>query len=234
MKLMGGYDKLIIHGYPMQKEMVGKFKCIATPQETLISDLSLSENDLLAVTTKTVRNEINRSKREDVGISVYRGKEISDDLLNKFNIMYHAMYEEKGMQGYYLPIKEQKEYATKGALIITTSEIEEKKVVYHSYITDGYHSRFLHSCSEFRVADNAMRNAIGRANKYLHWNDWLYLKQQGVVEYDWGGIASYEMPNGIDRFKMSFGGQYVKYYNLFCDCSIAARVYAELQKIIKK
>lgn len=67
-------------------------------------------------------------------------------------------------------------------------------MVYHSYLTDGYHSSFLHSCSEFRVADKAMRNAIGRANKYLHWNDWLYLKHSGIIEYDWSGISSYENP----------------------------------------
>ena len=204
------------------------------PQETLISDLSLEEDALWSMTTKTVRNEINRSKRENVGVSVHRGKQISEDLLNKFNIMYHDMYEEKGMSGYYLPINELKEYADKDALVITTSEIDGKIVVYHSYIIDNHHSRFLHSCSEFRVADNAMRNAIGRANKYLHWNDWIYLKGDGVVEYDWGGISSYEKPNGIDKFKMSFGDQHRKYYNLFCNCSLAAKAYAEIRKIKKK
>ena len=230
----GGYDKLIVHGYPLHEETIGRFKCNITSQETLISDLSLSEDELWSITTKTVRNEINRSKRENVGISVYRGKEISDALLNRFNIMYHDMYEEKGMAGHYLPINELKEYADKGVLVITTSEIEGKTVVYHSYITDDCHSRFLHSCSEFRVADNAMRNAIGRANKYLHWNDWLYLKQMGVKEYDWGGIASYESPNGIDKFKMSFGGEYRKYYNLFCNCSFTARAYAKIRKLLKR
>lgn len=47
---------------------VGRFNCIASPQETLISDLSIAEENLWGLTTKTVRNEINRSKREDVGI----------------------------------------------------------------------------------------------------------------------------------------------------------------------
>lgn len=75
--------------------MVGRCKCHSMPQETLISDLSLEEDALWSMTTKTVRNEINRSKRENVRVSVHRGKEISDDLLNKFNIMYHDMYEGK-------------------------------------------------------------------------------------------------------------------------------------------
>lgn len=92
---------------------------------------------------------------------MYRGKEISDALLNRFNIMYHDMYEEKGMAGHYLPINELK-------------------------------------------------------------------------EYDWGGIASYESPNGIDKFKMSFGGEYRKYYNLFCNCSFTARAYAKIRKLLKR
>lgn len=143
------------------KKTIGRFKCNITSQETLISDLSLSEDELWSITTKTVRNEINRSKRENVGISVYHGKEISDALLNRFNIMYHDMYEEKGMAGHYLPINELK-------------------------------------------------------------------------EYNWGGIASYESSNGIDKFKMSFGGEYRKYYNLFCNCSFTARVYAKIRKLLKR
>lgn len=31
----------------------------------------------------------------------------------------------------------------------------------------------------------------------------------GVKEYDWGGMASYESPNGINKFRMSFGGEYL-------------------------
>lgn len=229
----GVYDKLIIHGHPTEEDKIGRFLCKAIPQETLISDLTFSEDELWSLTTKTVRNEINRSKREEVKVSVYHGKEVSDELLEEFNKMYHKMYEQKGMQGHWLSINELKEYASKDALVITTAEIDGKTVVYHSYIKDEVHSRFLHSCSEFREADNAARNAIGRANKYLHWNDWITLKHLGVKEYDWGGIASYEEPNGIDKFKMSFGGQYRKYYNLYCDCSFAARAYAKVRKIMR-
>lgn len=233
-KIMGGgADKLIIHGVPIMKNRVGRFGCMPIPQETLISDLSLTEENLWGLTTKTVRNEINRSKRENTEIKIYEGKEISDAILGEFNRIYHAMYEEKGMPGHYLPINELKVYAANDALVITTAIIDNRTVVYHSYITDKLHSRFLHSCSEFRVADNAMKNAIGRANKYLHWNDWLYLKQIGVKEYDWGGISSYESPNGIDKFKMSFGGKYRKYYNLFCNCSLLARVYAKMRGFAK-
>lgn len=227
-------DRLLVHGFPEERKMIGKNPCTCVPQETLFSDLTRTEEELWALTTKTVRNEINRSKRENVQVAIYSGKDISDELLRDFNKMYHEMYEEKEIYGHYLPINELKEYAAKDALVITTAEMDGNVVVYHSYIKDKEHSRFLHSCSEFRVADNATRNAIGRANKYLHWNDWLWFKEMGIREYDWGGISSYDTPNGIDKFKKSFGGDYRKYYNLHCNCSFAAKAWAKVRKILKK
>ena len=74
------------------------------------------------------------------------------------------------------------------------------------------------------ILDISMWNTVGRANKYLHWNDWLLLKEMGVKEYDWCRIASYDEPNGIDRFKMSFGGRYNEDYNLYAACSLRAKV----------
>ena len=228
----GGYDKLLIHG--ISQCDVALKDCISCEQETLISDLSCSEDELRAKMTKTIKNEINRCVRENVVAKSYEGQAITDDLLSEFATMYHEMYEEKEIHGHYLPISELKEYAKQKALIITTAEINNKVVVYHSYIKDDLHSRFLQSCSEFRVADSAMRNAIGRANKYLHWHDWLLLKNVGVIEYDWGGIASYDNPNGIDKFKMSFGGEYRKYYNISAVCSLRAKLYTLLRKVLRK
>lgn len=99
---------------------------------------------------------------------------------------------------------------------------------------DEWEKYELHHRARLRVADSAMRNAIGRANKYLHWHDWLLLKNIGVIEYDWGGIASYDNPNGIDKFKMSFGGEYRKYYNISAVCSLRAKLYTLLRKVLRK
>lgn len=230
----GGYDNIVCHANPKAIDKIGTHKCNATVQHTLITDLSVSEEGLWSSTTKTVRNEINRCKREQVATHVYIGEEITENLLIEFSAMYTAMYEEKGMSRHILNINELKAYKEKNALIITTADIDGNNVVFHSYIHVGNKSRFLQSCSEFRVQDNSMRNAIGRANKYLHWNDWLLLKNLGVEEYDWGGIASYENPNGIDKFKMAFGGEYRKYYNISCTCSIRARLYGIVRNMKRR
>ena len=233
-KFTGGYDKLIVHANPTEEHVLFCKKCCCKQQETLISDLTLSEAELWSKTTKTVRNEINRAMRENVKIVIFQSKDITDEILNSFSVMYREMYEEKGMSSQSLPINELKTYAENSDLVVSVAYIENKPVVYHSYIKDLSHSRFLHSCSEFRVADNAMRNAIGRANKLLHWNDWIALKNLGIKEYDWGGISSFESPNGIDQFKMAFGGEYRKYYNLICDCSLLAKLYSSFRTMIKK
>lgn len=36
----------------------------------------------------------------------------------------------------------------------------------------------------------------------------------GIQKYDWGGISSLTEPNGIDVFKMKFGGDLTTYYNV--------------------
>lgn len=184
-------DKVYINANPVKLSRIGKYQCRAHKQMTLISDLSLPEDELRSVLGKTVRNEINRSRREGVGVKTYRSVEVNDALLDEFDTMYRKMYAEKGIRSTGLNKRELKAYRDNDALLVSAATIDNTPVVYHSYVFDSIHSRFLHSCSEFRSLDNDTRNSIGRANKYLHWNDWLVLKDMGVKEYDWGGIASY-------------------------------------------
>lgn len=231
----GQCDYLIVHGISELGNTINAKKYIVCKQETLISDLTQTEEEIYLKLSKTNRNEINRSKREEVPIKVWSSEEImrNNHILNDFAIMYRNMYEEKGLKGHTLNINELKAYAQAGALIITTSSINNSIVVYHSYIIGEKYSRLLHSCSEFRVSDNKMRNAIGRANKYLHWNDFIYLKSIGIQEYDWGGVSSLEKPNGIDKFKLAFGGYEKVYYNIRKTCSFRAKIYARMKRVLK-
>lgn len=231
----GGYDKIIINASDNPVEKIGKEKCISsTRQETLCTDLSASDDILWSQLTKTVRNEINRSKREDVKICFYPSNLISEKLLDEFESMYIEMYASKNIKTQGLNRKLLKAYIENNALLISVAYINGNPFIYHSYVCDKIHARLLHSCSAFREKDNVFRNAIGRANKYLHWSDWLYLKGMGVTEYDWGGISSYHNPNGIDKFKMSFGGEYRAYFNLLAACSWKAKIQYYLKNIRRK
>jgi lipid II:glycine glycyltransferase (peptidoglycan interpeptide bridge formation enzyme) len=211
----------------------GRNKCQSSLQRTLITDLSASEEELWSEMSGTVKNEINKSKKEATVTQSYIGSEVTDELLKAFSEMYTELYEEKRIHGKTLNLEELKAYREKNALLVTTAAMNHEVVVYHSYITVEKNSRLLHSCSMFRIQDNRVRNAIGRANKFLHWNDWLLLKSRGVEEYDWGGISSCDKPNGIDRFKMAFGGTYREYYNVVCTCSMKAKLCDIIKKMRK-
>ena len=206
-------DNIFVCANPVPLE--GKYMS-CHEQESLISCLNADMDEIMQKFSSTTRNEIRRAEREGVQICFYSSDDVNqnDDVLKRMAVLYTNMYAEKGMPGIELPIGELRAYAKSGHLLISVALIDGSEVVFHSYIVCENKSRLLHSCSEFRVADNAARNAIGRANKYLHFKDMERLSSIGVDHYDWGGISSSCEPNGIDKFKMSFGGELAKYYNI--------------------
>lgn len=204
-------------------------------QYSLISDLSGNLEDIFNAFTPTVRNEIRRAEREGIVCEQYESQDLVDhqELIDHFSKMYSGMYRQKGINAV-LPLNAIEAYIRDRCFSLTVAKLNDEVCVYHSYIRGESISRLLHSCSEFRAEDNTKRNAIGRANKLLHYNDMLYLKNKGIIRYDWGGIASFEQPNGIDKFKMSFGGSPIQYYNCTIEKSLRAKLYALYRKILKK
>ena len=87
---------------------------------------------------------------------------------------------------------------------------------------DEKNARLLHSVSDFREREDA--SLIARSNKRLHWADMELFSSMGIEVYDWGGISSLEKPNGIDSFKMKFGGQLVTRYNVFLGRTILGKL----------
>ena len=203
-------------------------------QKSLITDLSRDECDIFSDFSSTVKNEIRRSERENVRCEVITsGNILKDDLfIKEFPAMYSGMYQQKGLDRS-LNISELAAYAEKGDFVLSVAYIGDSPVVFHSYICNGENSRLLHSCSEFRSEDKNIRNLIGRENKYLHWKDMQYLKGLGVKYYDWGGIHSYSDPNGIDKFKISFGGSQYEYYNVTVARTFKAKMMFAIKKLLK-
>lgn len=204
-------------------------------QKTLITDLMRNEEDILADFSSTVKNEIRRCERENVRFEIFTSDKIlkDDSTIKEFSDMYEGMYRQKGLERH-LCRNELMAYAEKGDLIISVTYIDDTPAIFHSYIVNGESSRFLHSCSEFRSEDKNIRNLIGRENKYLHWKDMQYLKCLGVKHYDWGGVHSFDEPNGIDKFKMSFGGKPFEYYNITAVKTFKAKLLFAVKRVLKK
>jgi hypothetical protein len=205
---------------------------VYTIQKSLLTDLTKTEDALYASFEKSVRYEIKRSKRDGSATRVYMPNEIYNynELIHSFADCYAQMYSSKGMKAE-LSLSELQAYAYNNALYITVVSLGDERLVYHSYVADYENIRLLHSCSTFRNADDpAVRAQIGRANRHLHWDDILYFKKKGIKIYDWGGIHSVEEPNGIDKFKMLFGGTRTEYYNEKISCSFKAKLYSWIIK----
>jgi len=212
-------DLFLVHGV-YEKGRRGGWETF----HTLLSDLTAAEEDLMAAIHKNFRYEIRRNQKEDVTYRMHSAQEVVEnaELLNKFATMYEAMYAEKGMRQT-LNKEQMLLYAKAGALMISAIMIREEFAVMHSYITEGDKVRLLHSISEFRREDMDA-NFIARCNKRHHWEDLCYFKQNGIKEYDWGGISSFENPNGIDDFKSKFGGRPCTYYNQYEAGSLLGRI----------
>lgn len=101
-------------------------------------------------------------------------------------------------------------------IIVTKATYDDEVMVMHSYLIDKNigRVRLLHSVSHFNVLDDSKkRNLIGMLNRYLHFEDMKYFKEQGFNVYDLGGYA-YETKSekllNINHFKDQFGGTLVR------------------------
>ncbi len=181
---------------------------------SLTTELLMKDDMLMKQFSSTRRNEINRAIRENCRTEVFDSNSLKehDDILSIFASMYHQLYMEKGMPGHNIHMSEVKSYISANAFVLTAAYIDDSPVVFHSYIVGEGRARLLHSCSNLRSATKEMRNMIGRANSLLHRDDLIYMKNREVYVFDWGGVSSLDEPNGIDLYKMSFGGAPTQYY----------------------
>lgn len=209
-----------------------KNKYIYHEQYTLVNDLLLDEETIFEGFNKNYKNEIRRAMKEGVKCSIVLG---SSSLVNKevdcFERVYNKMFASKGLSN-----KFNRRLVLSGLnkkqIIITKSIFEGKEcIVYHAYLADGNKTMLMYSASTLSEAGNKeYSNLIGWMNKYLHWFDMVWFKNNGYSKYEWGGINSIDEPNGIARFKMGFNGTKKRYLNYLTATSLFGRIYLLLVK----
>lgn len=201
---------------------------------TLITDLKREEEEILSDINKTERYQIRKNTREDVKILYYDSVTLlkEEGILNQLEQIYKSMYAAKGI---HQSINHEQMicYAKEGALVLSCAWLGDVPLVMHTYLRDNRQARLLHSVSEFRTND-IDANLIARANKRLHWEDIRLFRELGLCTYDWGGISSFENPNGIDIFKMKFGGKPVTHYNIILGNSLLGKIGIFLFKLKKE
>ena len=110
-------------------------------------------------------------------------------------------------------------------------------LVFHANYRDRHRASQMFLPSLYRAAaDSGVRNAIGRANRYLTWSDILRYKQEGLQSFDFGGWytgTDTEMLK-INEFKRGFGGEVVRKYKCEQVRTFKARLVLLLARLRKE
>jgi hypothetical protein len=90
-------------------------------------------------------------------------------------------------------------------------------LAYHLVYLTPKRARQLVAISPHKAVPSlAWRNAVSRANCFIHWNNFLAYREQGIPCFDFGGwhLGKTDIRLlGINAFKKSFGGDIVREYD---------------------
>jgi lipid II:glycine glycyltransferase (peptidoglycan interpeptide bridge formation enzyme) len=171
-----------------------------TSQINLTRNIDVIENDF----SKTTRYEINKSYNYDITCSEEYER---DKFLIYYNMIAPALKIRK------LSMSQIISYGSN--ILITKVTLNKKVICYHVYLEDREAgiARLLYSISGFRKEDKEIKKLYSMANRRLHYYDLCSYQNRGFQIYDFGGIGKKKELEGINKFKLSFGGEIVQYYN---------------------
>lgn len=197
---------------------------------TLHIDLGLDLEEIESEFKKNTRYEIRRAENKDnLDFKSIIPKSMAD--IKDFIEFYNSFADSKGLKHCNYKLIER--LVNTESIVITYIKNEELLTV-HYYISDGNRARLLYSASQFRnVEDNATRNLIGRANRFLHREDIRFFKENNFKILDLGGIAENEdnqATKQIDSFKKSFGGSRVVEYTGKYSNSLLGKIALKVSK----
>jgi len=196
-----------------------KFKKVADPQpsQTLLLDLSKSEDELLA--------DMHPKTRYNIRLAAKKGVKVVDINHEKFCVFYDLLvdtYRRKGIKTH------SREYYQKlmhnNLVKLIFAEHEGKILCANMMIAYGDTMTYLHGGS---AHDD--KNIM--APQLLQWEAIKMAKAQGFKYYDFWGIGEKKWP-GVTRFKKGFGGFEVKYAGTF-DLAIHKFKYS-VYRLLKK
>ncbi len=174
-------------------------------QNTVILDLTVSEDELLAKMRRQTRYEVRRS--EKMGIVVEENN--SDTMLTKF----HAVQTSTAERQHFIPPTKKTLIAEKTAFgddfkLYIAKTPENKPIAYGLILKD------VHEAAYFEAASTELNHKFPGAYALL-WKAIREAKQSGCKRFNLWGIAPPNSPNhryaGVTTFKTGFGGEVVNF-----------------------
>lgn len=175
---------------------------------TIWIDLTKSEDQLFREMNKTTRNEIRRASEEGLQYEFWHRD--ASPMVDSFCdfVERHGTNERTGRRD---ANRWSGVHAGYGTLDLSrVSHADGRVLVWHAYYRDRCHARLKYSVSLRRETAPLLGAAIGRANRFLHWEDMKRFKAAGMQKYDLGGWYFGEDDQKllrINKFKEGFGGE---------------------------
>jgi hypothetical protein len=199
---------------------------------TIVVDIKQDEEAIFNSMDSVTRRYIRRVVAEDH--LTFEGCCTDEETIEKFVIYYNEFAQIKGIPQ--IRSKKLKEYASIGRLDISkVLDADGGVISWLVYYKDSGRVRALYNCSNYvQSQDTSYRNLIGRANRFLHWQDMLKFKAQQITDYDLGGWYPGDKDLaklGINRFKEGLGGAIVKNFNQEFGVTLKGKIYIFLNRI---
>lgn len=209
---------------------------ISDRDETPIFDLSMSEEEMYASYDKKLRNEVRRAFKENIKFEYISNEILKNDnsvvaeIINKYYAFCDSINQSRLKKNL---DRIEFEALVENGNVSASLATYEGGFVYHIYIHDDDTVMLWFSFSDYRENESC-RQINGWANRGLHHKDFLEFKARGMNTYDFGGISSSLNPNGIDKFKMSFGGGIVNVGYGFVGNTVKGKLFIRLKELVSK
>ena len=175
--------------------------------ESAQTDLTEPMEAIMARMKSNTRNEIRRAEKAGCGFEIVTN---IDEFIGFYNSFCHS----KGLNDFV----DRTRLAKYKNLLLAKSVCGGKALAMHATLLDpvGHVAVLILSCSQ-RLDEGVDRKLIGWGNRFLHYKELEFLKNEGYVKYDWSGVVTNpDSPlYSIGQFKLAFGGTLVDSWTLY-------------------
>lgn len=177
-----------------------------TTQNTVIKYLGIDHDALFLSLGKHLRAYIKRSQTEKlVFTEIYDSLALDNNqgLFSKVKYLYEKMFHDKGMDEHF-NLELAKQYIARHGLCIGIAYTETQVPLgFSAIIHDKNSARLWLTAFDFRN-EQLDAQVLSRAHQRLDYELLCWCNDKGITRFDFGGINSFEAPNGIAQFKLKF------------------------------
>ncbi len=197
-------------------------------------DLTKPEEAIFAGFTSSTRNQVNRARKEEVIFDSWTAPPAG--IIDEFFSFFAEFTRERGLEETAANANWLRRYAAQQGILLTrASDADRKPLVWHSYYRNAEWVRQLQSVSFFSSSqEKEQRNAVARANRFLHWMDMLECRRLGIAHFDFGGFYSGDSDQKLLRvnaFKQEFGGIRTLRYHSILPVSLKGKALLKARRL---